>query len=408
MTVKQKIVCGMAGCIVVLYLVVRFLYPAYNSLLAQRSPVVSLEAENRKVYKRTMAIREKDFTVTAVHENGKKTRLRSEEYSLSATEPALTGDKTDIRIILKENKDIQCKCSVKNDRKPIVRFYCGRENLKDAVAVLYSNGELCFEGKGDILAFNEYPWKEYEDMDEHPLISVTFTKDIRPESMDDWFSGIDTLAYVSAIPSSVKSMSSAFSECSSLKKGTDWSRCDSLINVSECYKGCESLSEFTDLPASVIIADHMCEGCISLEKTGNLSKAVNLKSAVSMYQGCTNIIEAGISPNVETIAYAYAGCINLKSMPLIPETVKAMEGCFEGDISLQHLTNLPANVVNISSCFSGCSKIEGNLMIDCNPVEYSNLFLGAAVATKVHLAGKSNIINELIDECNNDNISVAE
>ena len=111
---------------------------------------------------------------------------------------------------------------------------------------------------------------------------------------------------------------------------------------------------------------------------------------------------------METIAYAYAGCINLKSMPLIPETVKAMEGCFEGDISLQHLTNLPANVVNISSCFSGCSKIEGNLMIDCNPVEYSNLFLGAAVATKVHLAGKSNIINELIDECNNDNISVAE
>ena len=75
---------------------------------------------------------------------------------------------------------------------------------------------------------------------------------------------------------------------------------------------------------------------------------------------------------------------------------------------LPNLTNLPANVVNISSCFSGCSKIEGNLMIDCNPVEYSNLFLGAAVATKVHLAGKSNIINELIDECNNDNISKIE
>ena len=75
---------------------------------------------------------------------------------------------------------------------------------------------------------------------------------------------------------------------------------------------------------------------------------------------------------------------------------------------LPNLTNLPANVVNISSCFSECSKIEGRLTIDCNPAEYSNLFTSAAVATKVHLAGKSNLINELIDECNNDNISKIE
>lgn len=408
MTVKQKIICALGVCVVLLYLVIRFIVPFYIGLSADRSPVISIEAENRKVYKQGSVIRERDFVVNALHENGKRSKLDPADYTLSVKEPALTGKKTDVVLTMKDNDSIRCKCTVKNERKALIRFYCGMEDLKDASAVLYSNGELCFEGKGDILAFEEYPWKRYDDMDEHPVISVTFKKGIRPESMDEWFSGMDTLQYVDSIPSSVRSMSGTFEDCGSLKKGAAWSGCKLLVNVTGCYKGCESMTQIPDLPAGVIIADHMCEDCIILESTGNLSKAVNLKSAVSMYQGCSNITDAGMAPKVETITSMFAGCINLRSMPVIPDTVLNMKSCFEGDISLQKLTCLPANAIDISSCFSGCRKIEGDFIIDCNPQDYSNLFNEAAVATEVRIQGKSKMIREIIEECNNNNIKANE
>lgn len=286
MTLKQKIIVSLGLGIIGVYLFSTFLFPFVSNLSAQTSPVKKIVAENDKVYKRKTKIRAKDFTITALHENGKKSILDEDEYSISVNEPALIGDHTDVTIVYKENDSIKTISKVKNEREPVMKFHCGKTNLKDVTAVLYSNGELCFEGNGDVLSFHEYPWKDYEGMDDDPIQAVTFQSGVNPKSMDRWFADMDTLICVSSIPNSVESMEGTFEGCESLKKGPDWSKCGKLKNVKGCYKDCESIQKIVPLPANIIVAANMCEGCISLTDTSNLTKASSLTDAKSMYQDC--------------------------------------------------------------------------------------------------------------------------
>lgn len=378
--------------------------PFINEKRYGKSPVVSIEAENQKVYSKSTKIKESDFKVYAVHENGKKTKVDSDDYKLSTSKPRSIGKYTPVTITLNSDQSVSVKTKVKNKRDAVVKFNCGTPKLKDVKAVLYSNGELCFEGKGDVLSFNNYPWLEYDGDVE--ITAVTFKKEVQPKIMDNWFTGLATLESVGKIPASVVSMVETFNGCESLLRGADWSACSNLNNVTGLYKGCSSLTKVPSLTPSIVVADEMCSGCSVLESCPDMSQANSLESTNSMMEECTAISNANVGPLVVTMDRMFSGCINLNKMPAIPDSVTTMANAFENCSSMTTLTSIPVNAKNINNCFTGCKMIEGDLPINGTPENYSGCFQGAAIATKVNLIGVYATVNTIAYESDNRNILV--
>lgn len=387
--------------------VTKILLPGYNESVTDKSPIVSIQAKNDNDYKRTDEIRPDDFVVTAKHKNGKISTVNVSDYIISKKHVERVGKSTSIDIKLKNEKDVSCTVKVKNHREPIIRFNCGNPDLKAVKATLYDNGELCFEGKGDVLQFENFPWLDsYDQQDDYPILSVTFEDGVIPTVMDNWFSGLETLEYVGKLPSTVESLNATFSNCTALKEGADWGQCSKLKNINEAYSGCSSMIKLPALPASVTVADGVCQDASELLEAPDMSKAANLETAISAFEGCTKLTKASISPKLKVMTSMYSKCINLKEMPEIPETVYAMDNAFAGDISLTKLSTIPVGVTTIDSCFSDCKKIEGNITINATPSSYNSCFNNAAVATKVNIVGQCKNAVLIATTATNNNILV--
>ena len=389
----------------VLYIIINFVLPGFVNFQANKTPIVSITADNEYVYKQGDKIKESDFKVRAEHESGKTSVLENDAYEITPKVPDQYGPYTRVTISLKENPDIKTILRVKNDRTAIASFECGKPEKKSVKAVVYSNGELAFEGSGDVLEYNEdeFPWKESD----YEIKSVTFDKEITPISMDYWFSDISTLEFIGELPVSVESAIGMCENCSSLKKAPTWIRCKNLLDVTDMYKNCSALTEIPALTKTVRTATGMCENCISLQDAPDLSNAMNLQKADRMYKGCKALTTATtMPPSVKIIDEMYSDCINLKSMPDLPNSVESLEDCFLNNKSLQEVKNIPANAKNVSSCFAGCSKIKGQLQIDATPENYSAFLQGACNATTLNLTGNSSILNELALTNETGNITV--
>lgn len=391
------------------YLIVGKIVPAITTAKANKSPIAKIEATNDKIYKQGSRIKEADFQVTAIHESGDKSKLSADDITLSTDKPAMTGKITKVVVSLKDKKSISTEVKVKNDREKVTEFECGSPKIKNVKAVLYSNGELCFEGNGDILEYDAsyFPWMDYEQDDDYPITAISFEKGVTPTSLDNAFKGIDTLEYVKNIPDSVESMSSTFEDDGSLTHVPDLTGCLNLRNMTRTYADCVSLTKIPEIPSSVVNAQEMCQGCTELQNTPDASNAENLTNASGMYQNCKKLTNVSMPPNVQNMDKMFSSCINLKDMPEIPETVKSMSASFEEDSALKTLTVIPKNVEDVTGCLRGCSKVEGMLWIDANPKNYSSFLGDAAVATKVDLQGNSKMLNVLANTSNeNDNITV--
>lgn len=391
------------------YITVGKVVPAISTAKANKSPIERIEATNDKVYKQGNHIKEADFQVTAIHESGDKSKLSKDDIILSTDKPAMTGKVTKVVVSLKDKKTISTEVKVKNDREKVTEFECGSPKIKNVKAILYSNGELCFEGTGDILEYDAsyFPWMDYEQNDDYPITAISFEEGVTPTSLDNAFEGIDTLEYVKNIPDSVESLSSTFEDDKALTHVSDLSACTNLRNMTRTYAGCVALTKIPELPASVVNAQEMCQGCTELQNTPDATHAENLTNASGMYQDCKKLTNVSMPPNVQNMDKMLSSCINLKAMPEIPETAKSMSASFEGDSALKTLTIIPKNVEDVTGCLRGCSKIEGMLWIDANPKNYSAFLGDAAVATKVDLQGNSKMLNVLANTSDeNDNITV--
>lgn len=401
----KKPILLLAG-IFLIFVIAGKIVPAISEVKSNREPVTSITATNDKVYSQGQEIAPEDFQVTAVHEGGGKTDISSDDIKLSVTEPAKTGPVTEVTV---KYQNFSCQVDVQNSREKLVGFPCGSPNVNDVTAVLYSNGELSFEGEGDVLAYSdgEYPWKDYEGMDDNPIISVTFEDTVTPVSLDDYFSDIETLQYVENIPNTVESMARTFSGCIALEETPDIEKCEKLLNLTETYAGCEGIEKVTAIPSSVRNTDGMCSDCIKLQKGADVSGASGIVSAASMYEGCVMLTEAEVPPSAVDLTSMFSDCINMRNMPEIPDAAENLSRCFSGDISLTTLARIPANVKDVSSCFDGCEKITGVLTVDGNPENYSGFLRGSAVATTVDLQGSSKILDVLANTSEeNRNITV--
>lgn len=382
--------------VIVAYIIIAVVIPYVNMIKNSSSPIVDMEVENDNEYKQSDKIENKDFVVKVKHENGNYTKLDKDEYSISTKKPSPIGKTTSITVTYKADTSIKRIIDVKNERNKIVGFQCGYPNVKSVKAVLYSNGELCFEGNGDVLIFDNgnYPWFGYDEEDDYPITAISFQDTVTPTNMNSWFNGLSDLEYVSIIPKSVKSMVSTFQDCESLKIAGDISKCVNLTNTSSAYTGCTSLIDAKSIPENVMLANNMFEGCTELQNSADVSKAKKLFNTTEMYSGCSKLTNATIPPNAQIIQGMFEECINLQKMPGIPNTVKNMNSTFSGNKSLTQLTNIPKSVMDISSCFENCEMASGNITVDADTSEFSNVFTGAALASHVNLIGSSSKLND--------------
>lgn len=393
--------------IILLFLVIfTQVIPAIREMDANKTPVASIEAKNGKTYEKGDTIRVQDFQLTAVHESGKRSSLSRDDVKLSRTKPAKTGKYTEVTLTYKDNKEIQTTVKVKNSRNKLAAYACGSPSKGDVKAVLYSNGELCFEGEGNVLQFEqgEFPWLNSEE--DIPIQSVTFEEGVQPVSLDYWFEGLADLSYIAPLPASVQSIVGMCAGCEALETAPDWSGCTGLLDATEAYSGCTALKEIPALPASLRNTTRMCEDCAALQTAPDMTGAAGLENATEMFAACQELTATSTPPVLEVMDGMYQDCINLKAMPAISGTVRSMSGTFSGDISLSELSAIPASVQDISSCFEGCSRASGELKVDCTPEDYSGFLTGACNATRLNLTGGSRYLEVLANTCDSGNVLV--
>ena len=241
---------------------------------AMQTPVAEIKAVNKKIYLTGSEIKRSDFTIVAVHENGLKTKIDPEEIELSRTSVDPVGKTTKVTLTLTENPSLSCEVDVNIKRDPVKEFHCGYPNLTNVVAVLYSNGELSFEGSGDVMVYDEgdYPWVKYKDK-ENAIKAVTFSEDVKPTNMNYWFEGMKTITYVDKIPDTVKTMIRTFEGCEALPAMADWSEDKELLDATECYSKCVSLKTTFALPENLRKATKCFADCAELQQTPDMTKA---------------------------------------------------------------------------------------------------------------------------------------
>lgn len=387
------------GVFLIALLVMGVILPGVQSSVAGTSPVVSIEAENDTVYQSGTELSAEDFTVTATHENGGTSTLGSDEYELSTTSLSPVGETTTLTITYLEDESITCSVDVSVEREKVVGFQVGYPEVTNVTAVLYSNGELCFEGEGDVLICNqgEYPWFDYDGIDDYPITAVSFEDGVTPTDMNYWFEGIETLTYVDSIPSSVQTMVRTFANCTALTQAADWSACTSLLNINEVYSGCTALTGTEPLVESIRTAYRAYAECTNLLSCPDSSNASSLYDATEMYAQCTNLVDAEVGPAVEDMTYMFSDCINLINMPEIPDGVEDMTYAFANCVKLSAdggtLTAIPSSVEVLTGCFSECELLQGTLTINSEASEYDGIFSNACLATQLNLVGSSNLLD---------------
>lgn len=384
------------------------------------TPIVSIEITCDYEFKPNEKLNDnlENFTVIAHREGGIKSELNSPNLTFSQEYVNPYGKTTNIEVTYTDenNKEYKCKVTVKNKRDKIVSFQCGYPNVENVVAVLYSNGELCFEGKGDTLVFyeDEYPWltewwvdKGVDENSIPDIKSVTFEKDVTPTNLNYAFKGCESLIYIDKIPSSVRTMVKTFAGCINLKDAADLSDANSLLNMNYTYQGCTSLIDSNIIPKNVRVANYTFEGCKQLQIGADMKNADNLVHVNHMYENCNNLTSIVLRDGIKSMRYTFAECINLKLVTNFPTEVKYMEGTFSGCVSLSKFDYIiPSSVQELSYCFKNCEILAGEIIIECNTAYFEEIFTGACHATKINLLGNSMLLDAYANTNDMENVYV--
>ncbi|MFQ7273370.1 MAG: leucine-rich repeat protein [Blautia producta] len=394
------------GCFAIIFFIIGKGLPAIRDMIVGRSPIVGIEAENEKEYEKSSIIKISDFDLYYLHENGKRTRMSEEGVTISKDKPNKVGATTEVT--LKKEK-WECTVELKNKRHVVAEIECGKPNLKDVKATVYSNGELAFTGTGDILSYNnnDYPWLSFDGIDKNPITSITFEDTVKPIYMDGYFRELHELEYVENIPASVESLEGTFSGCSALKIAPDLEHCKNLLNMSHCFENCIAMVKPPSIPSSVKNLDSCFASCAELKEGTDVSHATGVMTAIQMYSGCSMLNKADLPPQAKVIDDAFKNCINMKKAPAIPESVESMSNTFQNNTSLVEASTIPANVRDVSGCFQGCAKLKGILIVNGNPKKYTGFLSKASIATNLDLQGNSKMLDILAQQGNeNPNITV--
>ena len=169
-----------------------------------------------------------------------------------------------------------------------------------------------------------------------------------------------------------------------------------VTNMYGTFASCTNLTDVTVIPDSVI----------------------NMQGT---FAGCSSLTEAPDIPNgVTNMQATFDECSSLKKSPIIPNTVINMYGTFRNCTSLITASSIPSSVEIITGTFEGCSNLQGELEINssangtqlgadfANRKDYNRCLLNATTEGKISLklTGNCIMLQEIIDEANNTNITL--
>lgn len=396
---KIKFYIAISSIVIVILLMIIFIGLTKKKTTENAtSPIAEFTGTNDNEYDLYEQISIDDYNFKLIHENGYEEVPSKDDITLSQEYVNRIGATTTITASIEIDDEIYtCDIVVKATRGEIESFECGFPTLSDVRAVIYSNGELCFEGQGNIVTYvnNHYPWLNDRTDENTQIKSITFEDTVKPICLDNYFCNMETLEYVGRIPDSVVTMTGTFSNCTNLKNGANWTQCKNLTNINDCYSGCSSLAYCPAIPQYVRTANNTFSGCTSLTVSPDFEYAVSITDAVNTFEGCISLQEVNIPPCALNITSMYSGCINLHQMPEIPDFVINMSNTFSGCLNLEYLTTIPYSVENVSGCFSGCKFLKGELTINSNPYGYSNFLMGTAESVDLNLVGDSLMLDVL-------------
>lgn len=419
--IKEKKKIAIIIGVVILFFIVLKVVGSIKSNIESKSPIKEIEASCDTEFDTSTPFDENldAFTLTAIRENGNKTdiEITSDNIKLGQNFVNPYGKTTPVKVSYMDGeKEYDCQMEVPNKRDKIVGFQCGYPNAADVVGVLYSNGEFCYEGEGDVLVWNEeeYPWltewwadKGIEAESVPQIKSVTFEDGVRPTSLNYAFENCTSLVYVDKIPSSIRTMIRTFAGCTSLKNAADVTGDDALLNMRGTYSGCSSLVNANVIPENVRVTKETFKDCTDLQVYADMSGSEKITIIDSMYENCQKLASCTLKDGIVSMRSTFLGCINLKQISDFPSTVKYMENTFSGDVSLNNFGyTIPDTVKTLTGCFSNCQVLSGEIYIDCNVDQFEEMFLGACEATKVNLLGNSMLLDAYANTNDTDNVYV--
>lgn len=417
---EKKKIAIIIGVVILLFIVLKVVGSVISNI-ESKSPIKEIEASCDTEFDTSTPFDENldAFTLTAIRENGNKTdiEITSDNIKLGQNFVNPYGKTTPVKVSYMDGeKEYDCQMEVPNKRDKIVGFQCGYPNAADVVGVLYSNGEFCYEGEGDVLVWNEeeYPWltewwedKGIEAESVPQIKSVTFEDGVRPTSLNYAFENCTSLVYVDKIPSSIRTMIRTFAGCTSLKNAADVTGDDTLLNMRGTYSGCSSLVNANIIPENVRVTKETFKDCTDLQVCADMSGSEKITIIDSMYENCQKLASCTLKDGIVSMRSTFLGCINLKQISDFPSTVKYMENTFSGDVSLNNFAyTIPDTVKTLTGCFSNCQVLSGEIYIDCNVDQFEEMFLGACEATKVNLLGNSMLLDAYANTNDTDNVYV--
>lgn len=401
---KYKIAVIVIVALLLLMFVRGTVIPKVYYMRESKVPVKSITAETaEKKYRPGSQLDEEDFCVVAIHTDGAKTRLRPSEYKVTNSKLGKLEGAKKATVILNKNHDITADCLIHSARTKVDSWDISKNKDKGAMATLYSTGELHFSGKEATIDFTEddAPWKESysgddssEEKGEDVVKYVTFDPDTNITDLSGAFSDMPYISYVGKLPASVVSINEAFKNDTALTGMAEWSD-SSVVTAMSAYDGCTALKKTSPAPATLTDATSMFNNCSTLPKGMDVSKAVTLKNAGSMYQECSSLMSATVPAHADTMDSMFAGCIKLRTAPVIPEGAVNCESMFSGCQLLTTASSIPKTVKNTNSMFKDCSILRGDLMIDANPDDLDDMLNDAGTSTVINLKGKSKMLKDI-------------
>ena len=183
---------------------------------------------------------------------------------------------------------------------------------------------------------------------------------------------------------------------------------DTVNNIRDMFYQCTGLIEMSNLPNSITEMWGTFNGCTSLKTVPEIPNGVN--EMVGTFFNCTSLVTIPNFPSeLNDMSYAFVSCTKLEKVPVIPQKVTNMRETFWNCVNLTTVEKIPESVDNLIGTFGNCAKLSGEMEINANITDssnISNMFGGAVTEDKLKIKGNCPILNIILSQANNPNITL--
>lgn len=290
--------------ILVMFIVIVFASPLAGSLKDGVWKVITSFNYNNPAYYSQITLLNKDGTVIS-----EETVPNSSEYVLPTTggntiwiRKSGNGEKN---IDDSWNRELTFTVESSQTFQKVTGWEFGAENIKNAYAILYTDGELYIGGTGDTTGI---PWQDFKA----EIKEVRFSNTVAPTSMADWFrSECTNLTKVGKIPDSVLDMSYTFSYCEGLITAPELPA--NVQNLTYTFNRCVNLKTGpSKIPDSATTGYYTFYHCERMTNTPLITVNSSLTNMDHMFDYCKKMVEPPLLPRKATsVKYVVNYCNKL-------------------------------------------------------------------------------------------------